>query len=264
MEPDDTASLQRAEEPRDSWRDLARYTPAWIALGRAGGSQRTAALLSFRLAHAQARDAVREAFHPEDVAALFVAAGFETVRLATAAADRATFLLRPDLGRSLTAASREEVTQGRNRWGMRDLAVIVSDGLSARAAERHALPVVAALAPALQARGWTLFPIFIAPFGRVKLQDEVGALVGARYSLMLLGERPGLGSPDSLGAYFTFEPRPERTDADRNCVSNIRPDGFPPAAAAAKLASLLEECARRGVSGVALKDTGPLPPIAST
>jgi len=116
--------------------------------------------------------------------------------------------------------------------------------------------VLTHLVPLLRAAGWSLYPIFLAPFGRVKLQDEIGELLGARHTLMLLGERPGLGSPDSLGAYFTFTPRAACTDADRNCVSNIRPEGFPPKSAAQKLAQLLLESARRGISGVALKDTG--------
>ncbi len=117
------------------------------------------------------------------------------------------------------------------------------------------METVARLAEHLKAAGWTLYPILLAPFGRVKLQDEVGELLGARHALMLLGERPGLGMPDSLGAYLTHHPRGECTDADRNCVSNIRPEGLPPAAAARKLAHLLIESARLGVSGVALKDT---------
>jgi ethanolamine ammonia-lyase small subunit len=132
---------------------------------------------------------------------------------------------------------------------------MVSDGLAAQAAERHAVETVARLTELLGAEGWTIYPILLAPFGRVKLQDEVGELLGARHALMLLGERPGLGMPDSLGAYLTHHPRTSCTDADRNCVSNIRPEGLPPAAAARKLAHLLMESARLGVSGVALKDT---------
>jgi ethanolamine ammonia-lyase small subunit len=144
--------------------------------------------------------------------------------------------------------------ESRASWGQRDLAVIVSDGLSAQAAERQAAPTLAALLPVLRQAGWTVYPVFVVSFGRVKLQDEIGELLGARQTLMLLGERPGLGSPDSLGAYFTFGPRADRTDADRNCVSNIRPEGLPPEEAGQKLARLLLESARLGVSGVSLKD----------
>jgi ethanolamine ammonia-lyase small subunit len=239
----------------DSWTHLRRFTPARIALGRAGGSRRTAELLDFRLAHARARDAVIEEFHPGAVVEALERMGFASLSLSTGAGDRQSYLLRPDLGRTLAPESRKSLENGRFGWGARDVAVIVSDGLSALAAERHASAVLGRLLPLLGSAGWTIFPVFVAPFARVKLQDEVGATVGARHSLMLLGERPGLGSPDSLGAYFTFRPHPDRTDADRNCVSNIRPEGLAPGAAAAKLAHLLLESARLAVSGVALKDS---------
>lgn len=251
----------------DTWRALAQFTRARIALGRAGGSVRTESLLDFRLAHARARDAVQMEFHGEALAAAFGRAALETFRVDTAAADRRTFLVRPDLGRRLAPESRTELLARRGVWGRRDLVVIVSDGLSALAAERQTGALLTSLVPLLAAAGWSLYPIILAPFGRVKLQDEIGELLGARHSLMLLGERPGLGSPDSLGAYFTFMPRAACTDADRNCVSNIRPEGLPPKAAAQKLAQLLQESARRGISGVALKDTGeelPLPPATAT
>ena len=240
----------------DPWATLARHTSARIALGRAGGSVRTGSLLDFRLSHARARDAVQRDFGTGPLCAALGRSGLETVLVETAAADRRTFLVRPDLGRRLASERRTSLDLCREKWGRRDLAIIVSDGLSALAAERQTGPLLSSLVPLLHSAGWTLYPIFIAPFGRVKLQDELGELLGARHTLMLLGERPGLGSPDSLGAYFTYGPRAECTDADRNCVSNIRPEGFHPKAAAHKLAQLLLESARRGISGVALKDTG--------
>jgi ethanolamine ammonia-lyase small subunit len=240
----------------DPWGALVQHTSARIALGRAGGSARTETLLDFRLSHARARDAVQMQFDAEPLCAALRRAGLETARVETAATDRRTFLVRPDLGRRLAPEARAMLVERRAVWARRDLAIIVSDGLSALAAERQAGPVLTHLVPLLRAAGWSLFPIFLAPFGRVKLQDEIGELLGARHSLMLLGERPGLGSPDSLGAYFTFTPRAACTDADRNCVSNIRPEGFPPKSAAQKIAQLLLESARRGLSGVALKDTG--------
>jgi ethanolamine ammonia-lyase small subunit len=239
---------------RDSWQGLARFTPARIALGRAGGSQRTEAALDFRLAHARARDAVWREFHPEELAAKFRLSGVESQLLATAATSRSSYLMRPDLGRTLAPESRLSLADGAAGWGIRDLVVVVSDGLSALAAERHALPTLEFLLQQLAPAGWTLFPVFIAPFGRVKIQDEIGEILGARLSLMLLGERPGLGSPDSLGAYFTYQPRSGRTDADRNCVSNIRPGGISPADAGRKLAQLLNDSRRLGLSGVSLKD----------
>ncbi len=244
-----------AEAGRDPWVGLRRYTAARIALGRTGGSQRTGSVLDFRLSHARARDAVMAAFDTEGIAGRFEAVGLATHRIATAVADKKTYLVRPDLGRRLHDASRAQLAPFAQTWGQRDLVIIVSDGLAAQAAERHAVETVVFLAEHLTAAGWTLYPILLAPFGRVKLQDEVGELLGARHALMLLGERPGLGTPDSLGAYLTHHPRASCTDADRNCVSNIRPEGLPPALAARKLAHLLMESARLGVSGVALKDT---------
>jgi len=251
-------------EGADTWAHLRRYTRARIALGRAGGSARSATLLDFRLSHARARDAVLMEFHAPELAETLARDGGETVSLTTAATDRQTYLLRPDLGRTLSDAARNQLARRRAGWGARDLAIIVSDGLSALAAERQAAPVLAALRPLLQAAGWSLFPVFVVPFARVKLQDELGERLGARHTLMLLGERPGLGSPDSLGAYFTYQPRGDRTDADRNCLSNIRPEGLPPAAAARKLAQLLAESRRLGLSGVGLKDTGDALPAPAT
>jgi ethanolamine ammonia-lyase small subunit len=239
----------------DPWVGLRRYTSARIALGRTGGSQRMGSVLDFRLSHARARDAVMAPFDVEGVAERLVAAGFATHRIATAVTDKKTYLVRPDLGRKLGEDVRGQLKEFAAGWGARDLVMIVSDGLAAQAAERHAVETVARLAELLTAAGWTIYPILLAPYGRVKLQDEVGELLGARHALMLLGERPGLGMPDSLGAYLTHQPRGTCTDADRNCVSNIRPEGLPPAAAARKLAHLLMESARLGVSGVALKDT---------
>lgn len=212
-------------------------------------------VLDFRLSHARARDAVLAPFDIEGAATAFAAAGFETARIATGVTDKKSYLVRPDLGRRLDDVSRSQLQAAAANWGTRDLVIIVSDGLAAQAAERHAVETVTLLAGLLTAAGWTLYPILLAPLGRVKLQDEVGELLGARHALMLLGERPGLGTPDSLGAYLTHHPVAACTDADRNCVSNIRPEGLLPAAAARKLAHLLMESARLGVSGVALKDT---------
>jgi len=240
-------------EKRDPWLALSRLTAARIALGRAGGSVRTETLLDFRLAHARAKDAVELPFDAAALASGLRAAELEIFPLETQATDRRSFLLRPDLGRSLRPESRAQLDAQRLVWGARDLCIIVSDGLSALAAERQVTPLLSALVPTLVAHGVTLYPIFIAPFARVKLGDEVGEALGARFSLILLGERPGLSSPDSLGAYLTFQPRLACTDADRNCVSNIRAEGLPCAEAARGIAELVSESARLGASGVALK-----------
>ena len=241
----------------DPWSGLRRYTSARIALGRTGGSQRMDTVLDFRLSHARARDAVMAPFDLDGLRDGFLAAGFPVYRIATGVTDKKTYLVRPDLGRHLDAASASGLGAHAASWGARDLAIIVSDGLAARAAKRHAIETVTHLAGRLTAVGWSLYPILVAPFGRVKLQDQIGEILGARYTLMLLGERPGLGMPDSLGAYFTARPAASRTDADRNCVSNIRAEGLPPVAAAAKLAWLLLESSRTGRAGVALKDEQP-------
>lgn len=259
--PDNLSLVPKQDAATDPWAGLRRYTAARIALGRAGGSQRTDTVLDFRVSHARARDAVLAPFDVEAVERGFAAAGLATHRLSTGVADKRTYLVRPDLGRRLDEASRAGLATLAAAWGRRDLVILVSDGLAAQAAERHAIETTVLLASHLTKVGWTLYPVLLAPLGRVKLQDEVGELLGARHSLMLLGERPGLGTPDSLGAYLTHRPRAGCTDADRNCVSNIRPEGFPPAQAARKLAHLLVESARLGVSGVALKDTQGMPEI---
>jgi ethanolamine ammonia-lyase small subunit len=238
---------------RDPWGLLASRTEARIGLGRAGGSLRTESVLDLRLAHALAVDAVHAPFDVSGVQQALRSAVLETERLATRAPDRGTYLLRPDLGRALEPRSAGLLREKAGAWGRRDLAILVSDGLSATAAERHAAQTVAELARILTGRGWTLYPILIAPFARVKLQDEVGGILGARHSVILLGERPGLSAHDSLGAYLTFEPRAERSDADRNCVSNIRDRGLRPGEAAREIAHLLLESRRLGLSGTRLR-----------
>lgn len=247
-----------ASHATDPWTGLRRFTAARIALGRSGGSQRTDTVLDFRLSHARARDAVHAVFDSEALVAALSSAGLPSLVLASAVADRRAYLLRPDLGRRLCSEAQARLAAfARTQATRPDLVVVVSDGLAAAAAQSHALATVVPLTDRLTKAGWRLAPVVVVPLARVKIQDEIGAALGARYTLMLLGERPGLGTPDSLGAYFTKDPAPERTDADRNCVSNIRPEGLPPAQAAEKLAALLLESARSGLSGVQLKDMTP-------
>ncbi len=241
----------------DPWVDLRRRTVARIALGRAGGSQPTREQLEFRLAHARARDAVLAAFDAPGLAARLGGLAVES-----AAAGRAEYLQRPDLGRLLAPASRALLTQVAASLPPCDLVIIVSDGLSTLAAEMQSPPLLAALLPRLRERGWVVGPIIVAQHGRVALQDEIGEIFRASLSLMLLGERPGLGNADSLGAYFTFQPRPGRTDAERNCVSNIREGGLSPADAAVKLHRLLEQARQLQISGVSLKDELAMPALA--
>lgn len=242
----------------DIWSGLRRFTAARIALGRTGGSVPTRALLEFNLDQALARDAVHAPFEAERLAAeLRAVPGMpEVVMLESAAGDRATYLQRPDLGRQLSAAAAARLA-ALTMATPPDLVVIASDGLSALAAHQQVPPLLTALLPRLRAAGLTLAPVCVVRQARVGLLGEIGAHFRARLALILLGERPGLGTPDSLGAYFEFAPQPGRTNAERNCLSNIRPGGLPPASAAEKLAGLLGAAIARGCSGIALKEDGP-------
>lgn len=238
----------------DPWSALRNATSARIALGRAGGSLPTHEWLDFKSAHAAARDAVHIEFDAEQLAGQIAALGIQAFIVDSAAGDRAEFLQRPDRGRRLAAPSQQLLEGFVAPPERLDLAIVVSDGLSALAVQTQAAPLLAALLPLLRGDGWRVAPIVVARFGRVALEDQVGALLGAQLALMLLGERPGLGSPDSLGAYLVYDPKPGNTDAQRNCVSNIRPEGLPIPAAAETIRYLLNESRRRQLSGVQLKD----------
>jgi ethanolamine ammonia-lyase small subunit len=227
------------------WQALRALTQARIALGRAGNSMPTAAQLAFQLAHAQARDAVHR---PLDVDAL----GRQFLQAHSACADRAMYLQRPDLGRVLDEASRAQLAAAAG--APCDLALVVADGLSALAIEQNALALLDALLPRLAQDGWSLAPMVAVRQGRVAIGDQVGALLNARAVVVLIGERPGLSSPDSMGAYLTWGPRVGLTDADRNCISNIRPAGLGYTQAAHRLHYLLGQARSRGMSGVGLKD----------
>ena len=250
--------MNRISRP-DPWSELRAHTAARIALGRSGASLPTAEVLRFGVAHAQARDAVHLPFDAAAVRADLVAQGFETLVVESAATDRATYLHRPDLGRRLSQASRELLaTCGAANC---DVLCVVADGLSAVSAHRHAVPLLVELRGRLddmqaQVHGLRLRwgPVVIAQQARVALGDAIGEALQARLVVMLVGERPGLSSPDSLGAYLTWQPRVGCTDAERNCVSNIRPEGLVVAEAARKLAWLIGAAQQRGATGVRLKD----------
>jgi ethanolamine ammonia-lyase small subunit len=247
-------NAQRALVPALAER-LRALTPARVGLGRTGVSLETRDLLDFQRCHAQARDAVHSRLEAAAlVAALAAISSAEVLRLHSAAADRATYLQRPDLGRILDLPSRNLLATHSSpaESGARDLAIIVADGLSALAVERHAGPLLAELLPHLD--GWQLAPLCVVEQARVAIGDEIGVALGAQISVVLIGERPGLSSPDSLGAYITFAPRPGRTDAERNCISNIRAEGLSYAQAAAQLVYYLTEARRRQLTGVALKE----------
>lgn len=232
----------------DSWDQLRRFTAARIGLGRAGSALDTRAVLEFQLAHAKAREAV---WHTWDLGLTVQALDTPALLVRSRASDRPTYLKRPDYGRTLDPESRALL----ERAPRTEIAVVISDGLSARAVEAHAVPLLAALRPRLPAAA----TVVLAPYGRVALADEIGAALGARLTLILIGERPGLSAPDSLGAYLTFAPRPGNPDSTRNCVSNIRsPGGLPYAEAAARLKWLIDESLRRQLSGVGLKENAQL------
>lgn len=235
----------------DPWAELRRHTPARIALGRCGAGLPTSAVLSLAAAHAQARDAVHVALDVDALRQDLHGEGWSSLHVRSRATTRDEYLRRPDLGRRL--ADEDVARLSASAQAPVDLAIVLADGLSAMALQRHGVPVLKALRDALGgALRWA--PLIVATQSRVALADEVGALLGAGLSLILIGERPGLSSPDSLGAYLTFEPRVGRVDAQRNCVSNIRPDGLVPERAGRRIAWLLTQALRRRVSGVALKD----------
>jgi ethanolamine ammonia-lyase small subunit len=242
--------------PPDPWDDLRAHTQARLALGRAGAAVPTAELLRFGMAHAHARDAVHIPLDCEALAAQLQALGCVTRQVHSAAPDRATYLLRPDLGRRLCEADAQALRalgDQRNDGRPVDLLLVVADGLSSLAVARHAPPLIDAIRQQALA-GWTLGPVVIAKQARVALGDEAGALLGARLVAVLIGERPGLSSPDSLGIYLTWHPQVGRSDAERNCISNVRPEGLEPAQAAARLWWLCRTARQLGLTGVGLKD----------
>ena len=238
----------------DPWSVLRRHTAARIGLGRAGGSIPTAPLLEFQLAHARARDAVHRKLDTSALAQQLGERGWEVLRLHSAASDRGTFIQRPDLGRILSDESTTFLEARSQRAAPYDAGFVIADGLSALAVERHAVALLEHVWPKLGAAGWRLAPVSIVEQGRVAIGDEIGALLPARLTAMLIGERPGLSSPDSLGVYLTWDPLPGRSNAERNCISNIRPEGLRYALAAHKLLHLMTEARRRKLTGVELKE----------
>ncbi|WP_115562230.1 ethanolamine ammonia-lyase subunit EutC [Xanthomonas arboricola] len=250
--------------PHDAWAQLRRLTPARIALGRVGTSLPTAAHLDFQLAHAQARDAVHLAFDPAPLQAALEQRGRSSILLHSAAVDRHAYLQRPDLGRRL---ADDAATHLRGltavHGGGHDVAVVVADGLSALAVHRHAAHMLEQIDALAAHEAWALAPVVLVAQGRVAIGDEVGELLQARVVIVLIGERPGLSSPDSLGLYLTYTPRVGLTDAARNCISNIRSEGLSYADATHKLAYLLREAFRRQLSGVQLKDEAEQPALPS-
>ena len=236
----------------DPWAGLRAFTAARIALGRSGVSVPLRAALDFRLAHAHARDAVYSTLNIEQLMAAVAALNHTTLQVHSRAQSREQYLQRPDYGRQLDEASAARLTEAAPPAG--GLVIVLADGLSATAVNDHAGPLLALLLPRLRATGLHPGPVVLAEQARVALGDAVGHCLRARLVLVLIGERPGLSAPNSLGAYLTYAPRPGLTDEARNCVSNIRPEGLDYPAAANRLAYLLQAAWQRQLSGVVLKD----------
>ena len=251
------------EKPRtpavaNPWQGLRRFTQARIALGRAGTSLPTERHLEFQIAHARARDAVHRALAIAPLKAALEQRGLEVVALRSAAGDRLIYLQRPDQGRRLDHDSREAL-EAHGAKGAYDAAFVIADGLSALAIEENALPLLDAALPLFAKKEWRIAPIAIVEQGRVAVGDEIGQIFGAGIVAILIGERPGLSSPDSMGIYLTHAPRVGTTDAQRNCISNIRRAGLSHEAAARKLHYLMSEARRRKLTGVGLKDESEAP-----
>lgn len=242
----------------DPWARLKTFTDARIGLGRAGPGLPTHEVLKFSLAHARARDAVTTQLVWGPIEEELHGLGFQTHHAQSSAHSRDVYLRRPDLGRELAHGSRRDLSEVSNR--LREagkavtVAIVVADGLSSKAVTQNTAKFLVALSPHIARNAWTLAPLVLADQARVAFGDEVGEILGAKLVVVLIGERPGLSSPDSLGVYLTFGPRRGCKDADRNCISNVRMGGLSYEEAAFKLAWLMREALRRELTGVNLKD----------
>ncbi len=251
MMPDDWPDGSEKLEVARSLARLRRFTPARIGLGRAGSGQLTATGLQFMLDHARARDAVHAALDFDSIGQALQERGWEVVHVRSAAGDRTEYLRRPDLGRRLSPAGRGAIM---NQSQGSDIAIVAADGLSALAIDFNLLPVLDCLRPLLAARRLTIAPIVLVEQGRVAIGDEIGELLDAKLAVVLLGERPGLSSADSLGAYVTWRPRVGRMDSSRNCISNIRAAGLPPEEAASQIDDLIGGAFMHSATGVSLNE----------
>ena len=255
--PDDPPDQSDQLAVTDSIALLRRFTPARIGLGRAGTGQRTTTILQFMLDHARARDAVHTALDFEAVGRLLGERGWSVVRVHSAAGDRTEYLRRPDLGRRLSPMGYPLFEEGMRGS---DVAIVAADGLSALAIETNLAPLLDGLRPLLLARHRTIGPLVLVEQGRVAIGDEIGQLLGAKLTVVLIGERPGLSAADSLGAYITWQPRIGTMDSSRNCISNIRPGGLSPEEAAAQIGDMIEQAFAHHMTGVRLNDVRAVAP----
>lgn len=240
------------------WDELRAHTSARIALGRVGSSLPTREVLKFGLAHAQARDAVHRPLDFSELKHQLRLEGFRALQVHSNAEDRQTYLLRPDYGRHLNSECYARLL---HELPAPELALVIADGLSSIAVQRHALPLLHAFRERFDT-DWANTPVVLAEQGRVAIGDSIGMALRARLVVVLIGERPGLTSPDSLGIYLTHAPREDTMDSQRNCISNVRPEGLPYALAAHKLDYLARQALRLQLSGVALKDDSNLQDVA--
>ena len=231
---------------RDPWYTLAALTPARIALGHVGAGLPTARHLELQLAQARARDAVWRPFEADALESALITAGHDVIRVHSTARNRHEYLGRPDLGRQLMPNDTRLLEERAGDW---TLGFVVADGLATLAAERHAPELVRAVCARLDP-SWSVAPIVIAEQARVALGDPIGEALGLQMVIVLIGERPGMSAHDSLGAYITWAPRTGRTDAERNCVSNVRPEGLGYEPAADTIAGILRQARLRGHTGV--------------
>jgi len=238
----------------DAWQSLKQYTLARIALGRTGHSIPLNESLNFKMAHAHARDAVYATLDKQTITDRLQATGLDVIAVKSEASSREEYLKRPDKGRRLDFESATWMKNHLHNYNY-DVVFVIADGLSARATNSHAVPVLAEMLKALRPR-FRIAPIILAEQGRVAIGDDIGFICRASVTVILIGERPGLSSPDSLGAYLTYNPKPGLTDESRNCVSNIRPVGLPYEKASEKICTLIRASMVKEISGVMLKDDG--------
>lgn len=238
----------------DLWHELRQFTDARIGLGRAGSSLPLSETLNFKLAHAKARDAVHTPLDHQMIRKELEQAGIDCELLASRAENRDQYLTRPDLGRRLSEASHKKVTEQKKD---NTLAIVACDGLSSRAIHENCVTLIEGLLQVVEHTQYTLAPVNLVENGRVAIGDEVGEILGAEFTLVLIGERPGLSSPNSLGAYLTKNPKVGTTDESRNCISNIRKGGLSTLGAVQKISYLIDSALRLGQTGVNLKDDMP-------
>ncbi|EPG37398.1 ethanolamine ammonia-lyase subunit EutC [Acinetobacter colistiniresistens] len=250
-----------AQTHQDQWETLKQFTDARIAIGRTGCSIPTRALLDFQLSHAQAKDAVFQCLNVELLTEQLQQLGLNPIHVQSQAEHKELYLKRPDLGRLLAPQSVQQLQQTKQHQQGYDVCIVIGDGLSARAIEENALPFIQALIQPFAEQQWSLAPVVIATGSRVALGDEIAEIFQARMLIMLIGERPGLSSPDSMGLYYTLDAYSGCLDSQRNCISNIRPAGLSIPIATQRLLALMHNSKRLGLSGVDLKDEHVVPTL---